>query len=287
MRTHYSINELCEALGLSRSGYYKRKNRTPGRRDRENATLLAQLWSVHTDRHTRCYGSPRMKRELDARGFSFGENRIARLMREAGIEARPRKSFRPRTTQRDPAAHPCANRLADAQAPQQPGEQLVSDITYIPTREGWLYLVIVLDLFTRAILGWNLSRSLHASGTVAAINQARQHAYIQPCAIFHSDRGCQYTSKILRASLPPNWRQSMSAQGNCYDNAFAESCFASIKSELLPDHGLFDSFEHAQRELFDYIETFYNRRRRHSSIGFRSPLQFLELYFQSKTSNLN
>jgi transposase InsO family protein len=122
---------------------------------------------------------------------------------------------------------------------------------------------------------------------VQLFNQARQHAYIQPCAIFHSDRGCQYTSTTVRSSLPPNWRQSMSAQGNCYDNAFAESCFASIKSEVLPDHGLFDSFEHAQRALFDYIKTFYNRRRLHSSIGFRSPLQFLELYFQSKTLKLN
>lgn len=287
MRTDYSINELCLALGLSRSGFYASKSRPGGVRAEQNQRLLAEIRSVHADRHLRAYGSPRMTRELRDRGLRCSENRVARLMRQAGIRVRPRRAFRPRTTQPDHAARPSPNHLAEAPAAQRPGEHLVSDITYVPTAEGWMYLTIVLDLFSRAIVGWHLDVSLHAHGVVAAVAHALRGKCILTDAIFHSDRGCQYTSGTLRAFLPAGWQQSMSAQGCCYDNAFAESCFASIKAELLCDIGSFDSHQHARRAIFDYIESFYNRRRKHSSLGYLSPARFLELYFKKQNHHLN
>ena len=287
MRTDYSINELCLALSLSRSGYYASKRGAAGVRAEQNQRLLAEIRCVHADRHLRVYGSPRMTRELHDRGLPCSENRVARLMRQAGIRVRPRRAFRPRTTRRDHAASPSPNHLAAAPDAQRPGEQLVSDITYIPTAEGWLYLTIVLDLFSRAIVGWSLDASLHAHGVVAAVAHALRGKRIHADAIFHSDRGCQYTSGTLRAFLPAGWQQSMSATGCCYDNAFAESCFASIKAELLADIGSFDSHQHARRAIFDYIESFYNRRRKHSSLGYLSPARFLELYFKKKNHHLN
>jgi transposase InsO family protein len=287
MRTNYSINELCLALGLSRSGYYASKRRPAGVRAEQNQQLLVEIRSVHADRHLRVYGSPRMTRELRDRGLPCSENRVARLMRQAGIQVRPRRAFRPRTTQPDHAASPSPNHLAEAPEAQRPGEQLVSDITYVPTAEGWLYLTIVLDLFSRAIVGWNLDVSLHAHGVVAAVAHALRGRRILADAIFHSDRGCQYTSGTLRAFLPVGWQQSMSATGCCYDNAFAECCFASIKAELLSDIGAFDSNQHARRAIFDYIEAFYNRRRKHSSLAYMAPVRFLELYFKKLNLHLN
>jgi len=209
-------------------------------------------------------------------------------MREEGIQARPRRPFRPKTTQHDQAACASPNLLAHSEPPSAPGQQLVSDITYIRTAEGWLYLVIVLDLYSRAILGWDLSTSLDADGVSRAVGKAVQSGYVHPEAIFHSDRGCQYTSEAVRKVLAgPGLRQSMGARGYCYDNAFAESCFASIKAEALPDSGMFCSHQKARTAIFDYLETFYNRRRLHSAIGYLSPTKFLELYFQHQRQYLN
>ena len=251
-----------------------------------NQRLLAEIKQVHAHRHLNAYGSPRMTGELNDRGLACSENRVARLMRQAGIRVRPRRGFVPKTTQPDHAASPSPNHLAEAGPAQRPGEQLVSDITYVPTMEGWLYLSIVLDVFTRKIVGWHLGVSLHARGMIAAIANALRGHCIVADAIFHSDRGCQYTSAALRAFLPQGWRQSMSAKGCCYDNAFAESFFATIKAELLPQTGVFDSHHHARSAIFDYIETFYNRRRKHSSLGYLSPERFSELYFEKKQSHL-
>ena len=159
---------------------------------------------------------------------------------------------------------------------------------WFPTAEGWLYLVIVMDLFSRAILGWDLSASLAADGVHRALANAKKGPWIRPRAIFHSDRGCQYTSRLVRQGLaPPYWQQSMSAKGYCYDNAFAESCFASLKHEFLPQSGQFDSHQQAHRVIFDYLECFYNRRRRHSALGFLSPFQFIQLYFQKQKHHNN
>lgn len=290
MRTQYSITELCEALDLSRSGFYAWENRRdcPGHRAGTNNRLKAEIKRIHAHRFTRYYGSPRMTAELNGEGFSCSVNRVARLMRSEGIRARPKRPFRPKTTQPDHAACPSPNLLAKADCPQRPGEQLVSDITYIPTHEGWMYLAVVLDLYSRSIMGWDLSESLCAAGTIRAIQRTIASGQVHPKAIFHSDRGAQYTSKDLRNAIAnPQWIQSMSAKGYCYDNAFAESCFASLKAEALPDSGSFQTRNQARIATFDYIETFYNRRRRHSSIGMIAPNKALELYFHTQNKSNN
>lgn len=288
MRADYTITELCDALGVSRSGYYAAKDRCPSRRERVNRELVEAMKIVHQDRHTRSYGSPRMTPELHAMGHVASENRVARLMRREGLRARPRKPFRPKTTCPDHAAHPSPNLLAEAGPPSEPGDQLVSDITYIPTREGWLYLAIVLDLHSRAILGWKLADSMDASLVTDALRRALRTGLPVPGSIFHSDRGSQYSAALTRDLLAcAGLRQSMSACGYCYDNAFAESAFASIKSELFADRSIFASRADASTAIFDYLETFYNRKRPHGSLGFLSPTTFLDNYFQTLNPSLN
>ncbi len=288
MRDSYSITELCEALDVSRSGYHAAEKRPISPRACENQTLLLQMKTIHSHRHTHCYGSPRMTHALHALGKPCSENRVARLMRSAGLQARPRKSFRPRTTQADHRAAPSPNLLKDAGAPAGPGVQIVSDITYIPTREGWLYLAVVIDLFSRRILGWKLAPSMHAELVVGALEQASHTRSFAQGALFHSDRGCQYTATRTRRLLARiGLHQSMSAKGNCYDNAFAESLFASLKNELLPDAHLFENKAQARLRIFDYIETFYNRSRLHSSLGYLSPDAFLKEHFANQNTLLN
>lgn len=288
MRHSFHLTELCTALRVSTSGYHAARTRLPGRRKESNSELIAHMISIHSDRHTRCYGSPRMTHELQSLGLPCAENRVARLMRSTGLRARPRKPFRPKTTRPDHAAHPSPNLLAKADPPTAPGTQIVSDITYIPTREGWLYLAIVLDLFSRAILGWKLSDSLHTEVVTGALRRALDTGLIHPDALFHSDRGGQYSALLTRQLLARHGlRQSMSAAGSCSDNAFAESAFASLKSELLEDGQPFASKAAATTSVFDYLQTFYNRKRRHSSLSYQSPQDFLDRYFQNLNPSLN
>lgn len=288
MRAVYAITELCEAFNVSASGYYAWTRPYQSKRSCQNAKLLHEMTLIHSHRHTRCYGSPRMTRELQMRGLPCSENRVARMMRQNGLQARPRRPFRPRTTRVDHAAHPSPNLLAHAPAPKAPGLQIVSDITYIPTREGWLYLAVVIDLYSRAVLGWKLADSLHAKIVTQALQRALDTGLVARNAIFHSDRGCQYTARFTRDLLGrAGLRQSMSAAGDCYDNAFAESAFASLKSELPGDGEPFDSKHAAATALFDYLETFYNRERLHSSLGYCPPHSFLNQYFQNQKTILN
>lgn len=288
MRDTYSIIELCDALEVSASGYHAARKRLPSKRHHENQRLLHAMRFIHQHRHTRAYGSPRMTRELRHDGHACSENRVARLMRAEGLRARPRKPFRPRTTRPDHAAHPSPNLLAEAAPPTAPGQQLVSDITYIPTREGWLYLAVVIDLFSRAILGWKLGENLGADLVTSALRRALGSGLVTAGALFHSDRGCQYTAGTTRALLArAGLRQSMSAAGHCYDNAFAESAFASIKSELLEDAAPMPSKAVARTAVFDYMETFYNRKRLHGALGFQCPHAFLENHFQNLNPSLN
>lgn len=163
------------------------------------------------------------------------KNRVARLMRIAGLRARPRRPFRPKTTMPDHGAHPSPNLLAEAALVTAPGVQLVSDITYIPTAEGWLYLAVVIDLFSRSVLGWKLSESLHSELATSAISRALDSGMVMRGAIFHSDRGCQYSAAVTRALLDrAGLRQRMSAKGYCYDNAFAESAFVGFTRSSAP-----------------------------------------------------
>ena len=287
MRESFSTKELCEAFKVSRSSYYAWKQPKHTKRLSEDEKILEAIKTIHSHRHMKSYGSPRMTEELKSRGFQCGRHRVVRLMREQGIFVRPRKAFRPRTTQVDKSARIAPNRLATASPPNAPGQQLVSDITYLRTKQGWLYLSIIVDLFSRAIVSWDLSDSLAAQSVGKAIEKAQKSGLMQKGCIFHSDRGCQYTSDYVREMLRPWVKQSMSAKGYCYDNAFAETCFATIKAEMLPDSQIFESKLDAQRAVFDYIETFYNRTRRHSSLGQISPLQFLQLYNQKQNIHLN
>ena len=289
MRDQFDIAELTDALEVSRSGYYAARTRPEGPRAQSNENLLKEIKSIHSHRHTRAYGSPRMTRTLHAEGHLCSENRVARLMRSNGIRARPRKPFRPKTTQPDHAAHPSPNLLAKAGGPPtSPGCRIVSDITYIPTAEGWLYLAVVIDLFSRVVLGWKLSESLHSDIVTGALSRALATGLVVKGAIFHSDRGSQYSSAQTRKLLAAaGLVQSMSAKGYCYDNAFAESAFASIKNEVLPEGQCFPSRSTARTAIFDYLETFYNRRRLHSSLGYKTPTDFLNQYFQNQNPSLN
>lgn len=288
MRDRFTLSELCEALAVSRSGYHTARQSRASVRAQSNARLLEQMKSIHAHRHTRCYGSPRMTRELQARGHACSKNRVARLMRLHGLRARPRRPFRPKTTAPDHAAHPSPNLLAQTAPAAAPGVQLVSDITYIPTAEGWLYLAVVIDLFSRRVLGWKLSETLHSELVTCAISLALDSGLVVRGAIFHSDRGCQYSAALTRDLLKrAGLRQSMSATGYCYDNAFAESAFASIKAELLNDGQPFATRRSAALAIFDYFECFYNRRRRHSALDYQSPNDFLDHYFHSLHSSLN
>jgi putative transposase len=288
MRTAYQVTELCDAFDVGRSGYFAARARPQRPRARANARLLREIKHIHHHRHTRTYGSPRMTSELRARGQCCSRKRVARLMRSEGIAARSRRCFRPKTTTPDQAAHPAPNLLVHAGPPQAPGTQIVSDITYIPTADGWLYVAIVLDLFSRVILGWKVADSLHTELVTGALEQALATGLVPKGAIFHSDRGCQYSAAKTRALLTQaGLRQSMSAKGYCYDNAFAESFFATLKADLLPESQSFPSHQAARLALFDYFETFYNRQRRHSALAQQAPLSALNHYFQNLTSDLN
>ena len=219
---------------------------------------------------------------------SCSENRCARIMRKRGINARQKAAFRPKTTVADPDAKPAPNLLKDAPAPTGPGELYVGDITYVATREGWLYLAVVIDLYSRKVAGWQLADHMRTSLCTAALGAAMASVPPAPGAISHTDRGCQYTSQAARSHLSLlGLTQSMSAKGYCYDNAKAESFFATLKREAFPDGCCFDTKAEARMVIFDYLETFYNRRRRHSSLGNISPDEFLERRFTNTKTNLN
>lgn len=288
MRGNFSVREMCEAFDVSTSGYWASKNRPTSARQVANEKLVSEIKRIHSHRYTRSYGSPRMTRELRAIGHSCSKKRVARLMRENGLRARPRRPFRPKTTAPDHTAAPSPNLLIKAELPSRPAQHLLSDITYIPTGEGWLYLAVVIDRFSRMILGWQLSDSLRCEIVTLALDKALTSGLVTKGAIFHSDRGCQYTAALFRSRLSKvGLIQSMSAKGHCYDNALAESFFASFKNEALPENGRFNSLHAASIAVFDYIETFYNPRRIHTSIGDCSPLNFLNKFFQNQNQSLN
>ena len=274
----YSLSELCEAYSVSRSGYYaaKRERENPSRRKRENAALVEEMKEIHSDQHTKNYGSPRMTAELQQKGYECSENRVARLMSKEGIKAPRKSAFRPKTTIVDSSQEPSANLLAEGEKPSKPGEVIAGDITYVATKEGWLYLAVVIDLYSRAVIGWELAEHMRTSLVTTAL--ARGVLALHGCCagIFHSDRGSQYTSKETRSMLKTlGLKQSMSAKGYCYDNATVESFFATLKREAFPPGCCFDTKAEARMAIFSYLENFYNRRRRHSSLGNISPAEFL------------
>jgi transposase InsO family protein len=271
LSVQFAIKECCVALSVSRSGYYRWASNEPSVRAKANAKLVKQIQRLYTE-HKGRYGSPRISAVLRQEGVRCSENRVARLMRENKLAARRKRAFRPRTTLAGQAAWP---NLIKELAPSGPDQIWVSDITYVATAEGWLYLAVILDLFTRRVVGWKLEDRLDAS----LVHQALQNALIlrQPKAglYFHSDRGCQYSSHLVRKPLEVIGAiSSMSALGNCYDNAKAEAFFSTLKTECFPLSNCFQSKAQARSTIFEYIEVYYNNQRLHSALGYKSPRQY-------------
>jgi putative transposase len=271
MSGEHEIGRLCEALMVSRSGYYGwlRRRAAPGKREQENAVLRQRIRDSFERNHRR-YGSPRIACDLGCRGR---RNRIARLMRLDRLQARQRSKYRVVTTDSqhyDPIA---PNRLLEVKAARL-NEVWATDVTHIITAEGWIYLTAVLDLHSRRIIGWSMGEILDAKLVVAALRMAIDQRQPTTPVIVHSDRGSQFASGIYRETLAAHGLlASMSRKGNCYDNAFIEAFWSSLKAELMYRRR-FASLAQARSAIFEYIESFYNRRRLHSSLGYRSPLDF-------------
>lgn len=268
----FPITVLCRVLGVSRSGFYAAGRRPVAARVAEDARLAVQIAAIHRASRRR-YGSPRVHAELRAGGHCTSRKRVARLMRRAGLAARRRRAFVLTTDGRQtrPAA---PNRLARQFAAPAPNRVWVTDITYLATVEGWLYLAVVLDLFSRRVVGWATSDRLGEGVALEALGMGLARRRPPPGLLHHSDRGSQYASAEYRAVLAAHgMERSMSGRGACWDNAVAESFFASLKVEL-GQAGAWPTRADAHRAVFNYIELFYNPERRHSTLGYLTPLAF-------------
>jgi len=270
----YHVTTMCQVLEVSRAGFYKWRAQPLSERVQADAVLAARIRAVHTGRQ-RSYGSPRVHRELRDLGIRCGEKRVARVMRQEGIRAIAPKRYRVTTQSghREPVAANALGRRFAVDAQPAMDAVWAGDITYIPTREGWLYLAVILDLASRRVVGWAVRTRLDQELALGALRMALQHRGARG-GLHHSDRGVQYASAAYRALLAAaQFTQSMSRVGDCWDNAVVESFFATLTKELLVD-GLFESRAIANRELFQFIEIWYNRQRRHSSLGYQSPVQY-------------
>lgn len=268
----FPVTVLCRVLGVSRAGFYAAARRPLAPRVRQDERLAVEIAAIHRASRRR-YGSPRVHAELRAHGQCVGRKRVARLMRRAGLAARRRRAFRITTQSRH--THPVApNRLARQFTVPAPNCAWVTDITYLATAEGWLYLAVVLDLFSRRVVGWATSDRLGEGVALEALGMALARRQPPPGLLHHSDRGSQYASAEYRAVLAGHGiERSMSGVGRCWDNAVAESFFATLKVEL-DGPGAWRTRGDAQRAVFDYIELFYNGQRRHSTLGQLSPVAF-------------
>jgi transposase InsO family protein len=268
----WPVTRMCDALGVSTSGYYAWRNRDGGATHERREGLLAQIRAIH-DRVRGRYGSPRMHAELVASGHTCCRNTVARLMRRAGIAAKSGRKFRHTTDSNHhlPVAENVLDRRFD---PPGRNESWVADITYIPTREGWLYLAAVEDLYSRMVVGWSMAERMTGGLVTDALEMAVRRRLPGRELVAHSDRGSQYAGECYQRLLGKEGIVcSMSRRGNCWDNAPMESFFASLKKELV-HHEDYRTREEARASLFEYIEAFYNRQRRHSSRGYLSPANF-------------
>ena len=267
---------MSKVLGVTRSGYYAWRKRGPSNRSIENQRLTAEVKQIF-EQSNRSYGSPRITEALRERDWSVSRPRVARLMRKNGIRVKPKPRFVP-TTDSEHDEPICPNLLNRAFEPGKINRAWVSDITYVPTREGWLYLTTVMDLGDRRIIGWATSSDMSAQQTsIKAFKMARDNRKPDPKTLFHSDRGIQYAAKAFRKLLSDSniSQQSMSRKGNCWDNAVAESFFKTFKSEAMGKRP-FESREKAQKAIFQYIEIWYNRKRLHSALGYKTPKEYLK-----------
>ena len=272
-RSVFGIEKMCRVLRLSRSGYYDWIDRPESNRTRQNRQLVHEIKKSHRLSDS-IYGSPRITDDLLDWGYAASRPRVARLMSQNGIRSKIKRKFKV-TTNSDHKLPISPNLLDQNFYVSAPNRILVSDITYIRTGEGWLYLTTIMDLFHRKIVGWSMSRTMAVEETtLAALRQYLKNYKPAEGLIFHSDRGIQYASKAFRELLKEQEIvQSMSGKGNCYDNAVAESFFKTLKTELVYHHRYWTRAQ-ARNSIFEYIEVFYNRIRKHSALGYLSPDQY-------------
>lgn len=267
----YGVRFLCSIFAVSPSGFYVWKKREPSKRQRDDEDIANEIVKAHRDSR-RIYGCPRIHRDLKAQGRRLSRKRVARLMKERGIRGRVRRRFRVTTDSQH--AFPTAPDLVQRQfSVDAPNRVWVSDITCLWTREGWVYLAGIIDLYSRFVVGWEMSSTMTTQLCLAALKSATDARRPGPGLVHHSDRGAQYCSDQYRRALIANrMESSMSRKGNCWDNAVAESFWGTLKNELVNGQ-IFETRAAARQAVFDYIEVFYNRRRRHSSIGYVSPAE--------------
>jgi transposase InsO family protein len=273
--SEHTITTMCRVLGVSKAGYYAWGKRPPSARARTDQQLAVEIRAIHR-RSRGTYGSPRVHAELQAQGRRVGEKRVARVMRLEGVRAKRRRAFRVTTDSRH--GQPVAPNVLDRQfAVEQvgtPDRVWAGDITYVATREGWLYLAVVLDLASRRVVGWAMRHTLERGLALDALRMALGQRQPAAGVLHHSDRGSQYASGEYQALLTQHGMTcSMSRKGDCWDNAVVESFFATLKAEVV-DAADWATREEARAALFEYIEVWYNRQRRHSSLGYRSPVQY-------------
>ena len=271
-KQEFPVVSMCRVLSVSESGFYAWRKRPICRREREDVQLTSHIQQVFASHHGR-YGSPRVHVELKDQGFRCSRKRVARLMREAGVNAK-RKQRRVITTHRD-TSHPVAPNVLNREfTATEPNAKWVTDITYVPTAQGWLYLVVILDLYSRLVVGWSMSVCCDEALVENALNMAVGRRHPKAGLLHHSDRGCQYTSRAYRQRLEQvGLVVSMSRKGKCWDNAVMESFFGSLKEECVGTT-LYPSHQEARLSLFEYLEVYYNRQRRHSTLGYVSPFVY-------------
>ena len=268
----FNVGRMCNLLNVSRSGFYAWKKRPESSRSRQNRALEDRIRLLHANSHG-IYGVPRIHRDLNDAGVRCGKNRVARIMRNAGIRSRTKKKFKATTNSKH--SFPVAPNLLDQKfTVEAPDRVWVGDITYIWTNEGWLYLAVVLDLYNRQVVGWAAASRINRQLAINALQAALGKREPGHGLLHHTDRGSQYASSDYQKILKEHGMIcSMSRKGNCYDNAVAESFFARLKSEWV-NHNRYLSRKEAIQSLFYYIEIFYNRKRRHSFIEYATPQEY-------------
>jgi putative transposase len=271
-RRQYPVTMMCRGLKASSSGYYAWRVRPESERAKTDRALTRVMRRLHAESKG-VYGSPKMRGELADEGYRYGRHKVARLMRLSGLRGCPKRRFKV-TTKRDPS-HPVTENLINQDfTAKAPNRRWASDITYISTHQGWLYLAVVMDLYSRRIVGWSMSQWISRHLVIDALNMALDQRGHEGVLIHHSDRGSQYTSDDFRDELEKHGIQcSMSAHGNCYDNAVVESFFGLLKRERV-NRVRYRTRDEARADVFDYIECFYNRKRRHGYLGNISPAAF-------------
>ena len=277
-KANFSVAGLCRNLGVSRQGYYAHVSRPPSNRLAREAELQRRVQATFLNSSKR-YGSPRVLKQLQREGLPASKRRVERAMRALGLSARMPGRWRLSTTKSDPAHAVVPNVLNRDFTATRPDERWVTDITYVWTAEGWAYLAAILDLYSRSVVGWSLGATLSTALPMAAMDMAIRRRRPEAGLLHHSDRGCQYTSFEYRSKLAlQGFTVSMSRRGNCWDNAVAESFFATFKNELVHRRTWKTRLE-LRAAAFEYIESFYNRRRLHSSIGYKTPSEIEDDYY--------